>query len=42
MTVLLAVLPIRIQIRMFLAILDPDLDPLVQGMDPNPSIIKQK
>jgi hypothetical protein len=37
------VLRIRIrirQIRMFLGLLDPD--PLVRGMDPNPSIIKQK
>jgi hypothetical protein len=23
-------------------LLDPDLDPLVKGMDPDPSIIKQK
>jgi hypothetical protein len=28
-------------IRMFLGILDPDLDPLVRGTDPDP-IIKQK
>jgi hypothetical protein len=35
------VLRIRIRrIRMFLALLDPD--PLVRGMDPDPSIIKQK
>ncbi len=31
---------------MFLGLLDPDLDPLVRGMDPDtatdPSIIKQK
>ena len=37
-----AVLRIRIQIRIhvFLGLLD--LDPLVRGMDPDPSIIKQK
>jgi hypothetical protein len=34
------VLQIRIRIHMFLGILDPD--PLVRGMDPDPSIIKQK
>jgi hypothetical protein len=27
---------------MFLGLLNPDLDPLVKGMDPDPSIIKQK
>jgi hypothetical protein len=32
----------RIRIHMFLGLLDPDLDPLVRGMDPDPSIIKQK
>jgi hypothetical protein len=33
-----AVLGIRIRIRihMFLGLLDPDLDPLVRGMDPEP------
>ncbi len=30
---------IRIRIHMFLGLLDPD--PLVRGMDPNPSVIKQ-
>jgi hypothetical protein len=33
---------IRIQIHMFLGLPDPDPDPLVRGMDPDPSIIKQK
>ncbi len=42
----LAVLRIRIrkrihQIHMFLGLQDPDPDPLVRGMDPDPSIIKQ-
>ncbi len=40
-----AVLRIRIRIHrihMFLGLLDPDLDPFVRGMDPDPSIIKQK
>ncbi len=38
-----AVLGIRIlRIRMFLGLLDPDLCPLIRGMDPDPSIIKQK
>jgi hypothetical protein len=42
-----SVLRIRIRIRirripMFLGLLDPDPDPLVRGMDPDPSIIKQK
>jgi hypothetical protein len=36
----------RIRIHMFLGLLDPDLDPLVRGMDPDPdpdpSIIMQK
>jgi hypothetical protein len=32
--------PIRIHV--FLGLLDPDPDPLVRGMDPDPSIIKQK
>ncbi len=36
-----AVLLIRI-LRMFMGLLDPDPDPLVRGMDPDPSIIKQK
>jgi hypothetical protein len=36
------VLWIRIyRIHMFLGLLDPDTDPLVRGMDPDPSIIKQ-
>jgi hypothetical protein len=43
-----AVLRIRIRIRIrrirtvpiFLGLLDPDADPLVRGMDPDPSIIK--
>ena len=34
------VLRIRIRIHKFLGLLDPD--PLVRGMDPDPSIIKQK
>jgi hypothetical protein len=29
-------------IRMFLGFLDPDSDPFVKGMDPDPSITKQK
>jgi hypothetical protein len=33
---------LRIRIHMFLALQDPDLDPLVQGTDPDSSIIKQK
>jgi hypothetical protein len=38
-----AVLRIRIRrIRMFMTLLDPDPDPLVRGMDPDPSVIKQK
>ncbi len=43
--VLTAVLRIRIhRIHMFLGLLDPDLDLLVRGMDPDldPSNIKQK
>ncbi len=37
----LAVLRIRIhRIHMFLGLLDPDPDPLVRGMDPDPPIIK--
>jgi hypothetical protein len=36
------VLRIRIRIHKFLGLLDPDPDPLVRGMDPDPSIIKQK
>jgi hypothetical protein len=36
-------LRIRIRrIRMFLGLLDLDPDPLVRGMDPDPSISKQK
>jgi hypothetical protein len=31
---------LRIRIRMFLGLMDPD--PLVKGMDPDPSISKQK
>jgi hypothetical protein len=30
------------RIHMFLGHKDPDPDPLVRGMDPDPSIIKQK
>jgi hypothetical protein len=40
-----AVFRIRIRIRrirMFLGPLDPDPDPLVGGMNPDPSIIMQK
>ncbi len=33
---------LRIRIHMFLGLLDPDPDPLVRVMDPDPSIIKQK
>ncbi len=43
--VLQPVLRIRIRIHrihMFLVLQDPDLDPLVRGMDPDPSIIMQK
>ncbi len=29
-------------IRMFLGLLDPDPNPLVRGLDPDPSITKQK
>ena len=29
-------------VRMFLGLLNPDPDPLVRGMDPDLSIIKQK
>ncbi len=36
-------LRIRIHlIHMFLGLMDPDPDPLVRGMDQDPSIIKQK
>jgi hypothetical protein len=39
----MTVLRIRIpQIHMFWGLPDPDLDPLVRGMDPDPSIIMQK
>jgi hypothetical protein len=30
------------RIRMFLGLLDPDQDPLVRGMDPDPSILKKE
>jgi hypothetical protein len=30
------------RIRLLLGLLDPDRDPVVRGMDPDPSIIKQK
>ncbi len=35
---------IRIRVHMFLSLPDPDRDPLVRGMDPDPDsyIIKQK
>jgi hypothetical protein len=41
-----AVLQIRLRIRihrihMVMGLLDPDPNPLVRGMDPDPSIIKQ-
>ncbi len=44
---IMAVLRIRIRIRihrihLFLGLLDPDPDPLVSGMDPDHSIVKQK
>ncbi len=45
MRMLRAVLRIRIRthrIHMFLGLRDPDLDPLVRDMDPDPSIIMQK
>jgi hypothetical protein len=49
MTLFLVVLPIQIRrIRKFLAILDPDLDPLVRDTEPeldpvlDPSIVKPK
>jgi hypothetical protein len=38
----LAVLRIRIRIHVFFGLLDPDPVPLVRGLDPDPSIIKQK
>ncbi len=37
-----AVLQIRIRIHMFLGLQDPNPDPLVRVMDPDPSIIMQK
>jgi hypothetical protein len=38
-----SVLRIRIHwIHMFLGLLEPDPDPLVRGMDPDPSIVMQK
>jgi hypothetical protein len=41
--VILAVLRFRIRrVRILLGLLDPDLDPLVSGTDPDPSITKQK
>ncbi len=33
---------LRIRIHVFLGLQDPDPDPLVRGMDPDPSIIMQK
>jgi hypothetical protein len=30
------------RIHVFLGLLDPDLDPLVRGMDPDPSVVMQK
>jgi hypothetical protein len=40
---LVTVFRIRIyRIHMFLGLLDPDPDPLVRGMDPDPSIVMQK
>jgi hypothetical protein len=33
---------VPIRIHMFLGLPDPDPDPLVIGMDPDPSIMKQK
>ncbi len=33
------VLRIRIRIHMFLGLLDPDTDPLVRGMDPDPDAL---
>jgi hypothetical protein len=36
-----AVLQMRIRIHVFLGFLHPDPDPLVRGIDPDPSIIKQ-
>jgi hypothetical protein len=33
---------LRIRIHIFWGLLDPDPDPLVRGMDPDPFIIKQK
>jgi hypothetical protein len=38
----LTVAVFRIRIHVFLGLLDPDPDPLVRGIDPDPSIIKQK
>jgi hypothetical protein len=38
----LTVFRIRIRIHMFFGLLHPDTDPIVRGMDPDPSIIKQK
>jgi hypothetical protein len=39
-TLFLSVL--RIRIHMFLGLLDPDPDPLVRGMDPDPSIVQHR
>jgi hypothetical protein len=36
-----AMLRIRIMIRIFLDLMDPDMDPLVRGTDQDPSIINQ-
>ncbi len=33
---------LRIRIHMFLGLLGPDSDPLLRGMNPDPSITKQK
>ncbi len=33
---------LRIRIHVFLGLLDLDPDPLVRGIDPDPSIVKQK
>jgi hypothetical protein len=33
---------LRIRIRMFLGLLDPDPDPLVKGMDPITASVQQK
>ncbi len=33
---------LRIRIHLFLGLQDPDADPLVRGVDPDPSFIMQK